>query len=215
MKSIADKLPPEIARQIHPDWRKNEADYWAVRDQLLSQYHGQWIGFADGVVIASGASPVEVFHAAHQSGRHAFFTCVGREEEPCRIRRSTFSYDTGYLGEALPLIVVEFRQAGGAPGVVLDRVIPDTGADASVLPWADCQYLQLILAQGTPGYISGVAGGSAASLAVQIWARLDGKEYPCWLQADFVGSERILGRDVLNRLEILFRGPAGEVVINP
>ena len=48
MKSLADTLPPEIARQIHPDQRKNEADYWAVRDQLLNQYWGQWIGFADG-----------------------------------------------------------------------------------------------------------------------------------------------------------------------
>jgi hypothetical protein len=35
------------------------------------------------------------------------------------------------------------------------------------------------------------------------------------LQADFVGNERILGRDVLNRLEILFRGPSGELVVNP
>src|SRR5438552_6458216 len=54
MKSLADALPPEIARQIHPDWRKNEAAYWAVRDQLIRQYQGQWIGFADGAVIASG-----------------------------------------------------------------------------------------------------------------------------------------------------------------
>ena len=54
MKSLADALPPEIARQIHPDWRKNEAAYWAARDMLLSQYQGQWIGFADGEVIASG-----------------------------------------------------------------------------------------------------------------------------------------------------------------
>jgi hypothetical protein len=38
MKSLADNLPPEIAVQIHPDWRKNEADYWAVRDSLLSQF---------------------------------------------------------------------------------------------------------------------------------------------------------------------------------
>jgi len=86
MRSIADQLPPEIARQIHPDWRKNEADFWAVRDQLLNQYQGQWIGSADGAVIASGSSPVEVLHAAQQSGRHPFVICVGREEEPCRIR---------------------------------------------------------------------------------------------------------------------------------
>ena len=29
------------------------------------------------------------------------------------------------------------------------------------------------------------------------------------------GRERILGRDVLNRIDVLFRGPAGEIVVNP
>jgi predicted aspartyl protease len=215
MISIADQLPPEIARQIHPDRRKNEAAYWAVRDQLLPQYQGQWVGFADGKVIASGSSPVAVFHAAEASGLHPFFICVGREEEPCRIRRAAFPYDPGYPGEALPLLSVEFRLAGGAAGTVLDRVIPDTGADATVLPRADCQSLQLTPSQGVQSLLSGIAGGSAATLAFLIWTRLDGQDYPCRLQADFAGRERILGRDVLNRLEILFRGPAGEVVVNP
>jgi hypothetical protein len=129
MQSLADKLPPEIARQISPDWRKNEAGYWAVRDQLLPQYQGQWIGFADGVVLASGTSPVAVFHAAEATGRNPFVTCVGHEDEPTRIRR--------------------------------------------------------------------------------------GQEHACRLHADVTGRERILGRDVLNRVEALFRGPAGEVIINP
>ncbi len=157
MKRIADQLPAEIARQLHPDRRKNEGEYWAVRDQLLSQYHGQWIGFADGKVVASGTSPVTVFHAAEATGLHPFFTCVSREEEPCRIRRAAFPYDAGYPGEALPVITVEFRQASGTPGVALDRVIPDTGADAGVLPWADCQLLQLHPSMGVQGLISGVA----------------------------------------------------------
>ena len=134
MKSIVDQLPPQIARQIHPERQKNEAAYWVVRDQLLDRYRGQWIGFADGKVIASGTSPVTVFHAAEATGLHPFFICVGREEEPCRIRRATFPYDAGYPGESLPVINVEFRRASGSPGVVIDRVIPDTGADASVLP---------------------------------------------------------------------------------
>ena len=89
---------PDIARQLHPDRRKNEADYWAVRDQLLGQYRNQWIGFADGKVVASASSPVAVFHAAEATGLHPFFICVGREEEPCRIRRAAFPYDSGYLG---------------------------------------------------------------------------------------------------------------------
>lgn len=172
MKSIADQLPPEIAAQIHPDRRKNEEAYWAARDQLLQQYEGQWIGFADGQVVASGVSPVTVFHAAEATGRHPFFICVGKEDVPCRIRRVAFPYDITYPGEALPLINVEFRQASGSTGVVLDRVVPDTGADASVLPWADCQLLKLAPSLGAQTLIGGIAGGSAASLAFQIWAFL-------------------------------------------
>jgi hypothetical protein len=88
MKSLADGLPPEIARQVHPDWRKNEAAYWAVRDQLLNQYSGQWIGFADGAVLVAASKPVEVSRAAQQSGRHAFVIRVGHEDEPSyRMRR--------------------------------------------------------------------------------------------------------------------------------
>jgi len=215
MKSLADALPPEIARHIHPEWRKNEAAYWAVRDQLLSQYQGQWIGFADGVVVASGTSPVAVFHAAEATGRNPFVTRVGHEDEPTRMRRVSFPYDRSYSGEPLPIVTVEFRPVSGSPGVTLDRVIADTGADASSLPWADCQGLPLTAAQGRPGLMTGVAGGVASTLLFSVWVDLDGQEYPCRLQADFGGNERILGRDVLNRLEMLFRGPAGEVVVNP
>lgn len=215
MPSIVDQLPPEIARQIHPNRRKNEERYWAMRDQLLAQYDGQWIGFAEGRVIASGKVPVEVFHEAENSGKHPFFICVGKEDYPCRIRRTVFPYDAKYPGEALPQMTVEFRQTQGATGTVLDYVIPDTGADASVLPWADCQRLQLDPKQGVQGLLSGVAGAAAATLAFRIWTFIDGQEIPCRLQADFAGNERVIGRDVLNRLEVLFRGPAGEVVISP
>jgi len=123
MKSPADALPPEIARQIDPDWRKNEAAYWAVRDQLLSQYQDQWIGFADGAVVASGSSPVAVFHATEATARSPFVTCVGREDEPVRMRRASFAYDGSYPGEPLPIITLEFRPTSGAPGMILDRVM--------------------------------------------------------------------------------------------
>jgi hypothetical protein len=96
MKSLADGLPADIARQVHPDWRKNEAAYWAVRDQLLAQYQGQWIAFADGAVIAAASAPLDVFLAARQSGKHPFVIRVGHEDEPWyRIRRVTFSHLLG------------------------------------------------------------------------------------------------------------------------
>jgi hypothetical protein len=115
----------------------------------------------------------------------------------------------------LPVLTIEFRSASGIAGIGLDHVIADTGADATALPWADCQRLKLNPANGRPGTMSGIAGGTAATLLFGIWVQIDGRQYPCRLQADFVGTERILGRDVLNQLEILFRGPAGEVVVNP
>ncbi len=86
MKSIIDQLPPEIAKQIHPDRRKNEAEYWLTRDQLLAQYGGQWIGFAAGAVVAAGTSPVAVQHDAEATGLHPFVICVGKEDQPSRIR---------------------------------------------------------------------------------------------------------------------------------
>lgn len=215
MKSLIEGLPPEIAKRIHPDWQKNEAEYWAQRDTLLSRYRGQWIGFANGHVIVSGTSPVEVFHSAQASGQHPFVTCVGREYEPNRMRRVSFSYDTAYPNEPLPVMTVEFRKQGGAPGISLEQVIPDTGADASALPWADCEQLALDPGEGAPGLMGGVGETAIPTVVFQAWAHLDGTDYPCRLQADFTGHERILGRDVLNGLEVLFRGPAREVVFNP
>lgn len=215
MQSIADGLPPDVAQAVHPDWRRNEADYWIARNSLLSQYQGQWIAFADGTVIASGQSPVEIFQRAQQSGKHPYVTCVGRELEPCRMRRAAFPYDQTYFGEALPIIEVEFRKHPNQTGVVIDRVIPDTGADASAMPWPDCQRMQLDPSEGLPALMGGVAQSSTATLVFSVWVVLDGDVFPCRLQADFGSDERILGRDVLNRMDVLFRGPDGEVIFNP
>ena len=215
MKSLADQLPPEIAREIHPAWRKNEADYWAARDQLLVQYKGQWVAYADGTVIAFGPNRMEVLVAADPANRHPFVALVGRENEPFRMRRVHFPYDTTYQGAALPVLQVEYRKVSGQSGLVLDQVIPDTGADRSALPWADYQQLQFTLAQGMPAVMGGVAGGSATTVTFQLWVHLDGQDFPCEAYADFLGSERLLGREVLNSLDVLFRGPAREVVINP
>ncbi|MBI2969176.1 MAG: hypothetical protein HYY36_00350 [Gammaproteobacteria bacterium] len=215
MIGIADKLPPDVAQRVHPDWKRNERSYWAKREQLRQKYEGLWIGFADDTVIASGSSPVQVLHAAQGSGRHPFVTLVGHEDTPQRMRRNAYSYDSHYPGEPLPRVPVDFHSARGVPGRTFEDTIPDTGADASALPWIDCQSLRLELEEGVPGLIGGVGGSSMGTIVWAAYATIDGTEYPCWLQADFEGSERIIGRDVLNQLEVLFRGPVREVVINP
>ncbi len=114
-QTLIDGLPPDIAKRVNPDWQKNEAEYWAKRDSLLAQYSDKWVGFADGRVIACGTSPVEVFHAAQASGKHPYVTCVGHENEPNRMRRASFPYDSTYTNEPLPVITVEFRRQFSTP----------------------------------------------------------------------------------------------------
>ena len=215
MTSLMDGLPAEVAAAIPPEWRANEVAYWAARPELLATHRGLWVAFADGAVVASGPNPVKVLHDTAASDRHPFVARVGAEDEPCRMRRASFPYDATYPGEPLPHLSAEFRSANEKPGPLLDRVIPDTGADATALPGSDCQAIGMTAPRGRPARIGGVAGSSAATLVFPAWVRLDGQDYPCWLQADFTGHERLLGRDVLNQIDILFRGPAGEVVINP
>ena len=94
MKGILNRLPPEVADRVHPDWKRNEKSYWSRRESLRREYEGQWIGFADDSVVASGDSPVRVLHAAQRTGRHPFVTCVGREDTPQRMRRSVFTIFT-------------------------------------------------------------------------------------------------------------------------
>ena len=215
MISLSDGLPPKIANSVPPEWRANEARYWLCRDDLLPRYAGQWVAFAGGEVVASGLSAVKVLHAAAARDDYPYFARVGAETEPCRMRRVAFLYDSAYPGEPLPQLIAEFRAIQGVAGVTFDEVIPDTGADATALPWPDCVLLGLDPTRGLPGRVGGVGASSAATLVFAAWVLLDGVEYPCQLQTDFSGGERILGRDVLNRVDVLFRGPAGEVVVNP
>src|SRR5262245_24373812 len=99
MQSLLKGLPPGIAEGSHPDCKRNEAEDWTRRADLLTRYRDQWVGFANGRVIVSGSSPVEVLHASQESGLHPFIACVGREHEPNQMRRSSFSYDTSYRNE--------------------------------------------------------------------------------------------------------------------
>ena len=215
MQSLADGLPPDVLAEIPKAWFDNEREYWKVQPEILARYGGQWIAFADGQVIVSGPNPVDVLHEASASGRHPYFARVGAEYEPTRMRRAVFAYDSRYSGPPMPEIEAEFRIAQNAPGSWLDKVIPDTGADATALPWSDCRALGLVATQGLPAMIGGVSGTMAPTLLFPLWILLDGRFYRCKVQADFAGGERLLGRDVLNRLDILFRGPAREVIVNP
>ena len=98
---------------------------------------------------------------------------------------------------------------------MIHDLIADTGADVTALTWGDSQQLKLDPADAVLGWIAGVGGGRAATLQYDLWACLDDQEHPCRLHIDVNGRERLLGRDVMNRMVVTFDGPAGEVVVNP
>jgi hypothetical protein len=83
-------------------------------------------------------------------------------------------------------VAIVFRSASGAFGVVLDRVIADTGADASALPWEDFQQLRFDPALGRPGWMGGVGGSAAPTLFYRAWVKIDGQEHPCRLQVELL-----------------------------
>jgi len=49
VRSLIEGLPAEIAKRVHPDWKKNETEYWVQRDTLLRHY-------ANGLALPKGAS---------------------------------------------------------------------------------------------------------------------------------------------------------------
>ena len=125
--SLADGLPPHIAARISPEWRANEAGYWAAREELMGEFAGRWVAFAGGEVVAAGGRHVEVSHRGHAAHPRAFVTRVGFEDVPARIRRVEFPYDPSYGDEPMPYVTVVASAGPGRVAVTLDRVIPDTG----------------------------------------------------------------------------------------
>jgi len=70
-------LPEEQKKRLHPDFVKNEQQYWRRRDQLLKQYLGRWVAFHQGQIVAVSQ---DIFNITDQVGKlscHAYITKVG------------------------------------------------------------------------------------------------------------------------------------------
>ena len=163
----------------------------------------------------SAAAPL-LLHMPRNFAEHPFVTCVGSEDRPYRMHRAEFAYDTGYPGEPLPVIRIgaEFRPVSGTAGVEFDQIIADTGADTTALRRDDCQLLQLDPEQGIPAVMTGVGGGSANTLAFSFGSTWTATN----MSANCTRISLVMNaswHDVLNSLDVLFRGPRGVVVFNP
>jgi len=210
-------LPPDQQQQLHADFLANEQAYLHMRDSLLGQYRGQWVAVDSGKVIVAGPKLMEVMERASScGGGHAYFALVGAEDAVVfRIRRAVFAYDQAYQPFPLPRMTATFWDHAEMHSQQHPDVIPDTGADVSVLPHTDCATIHLFNSPYMTGMAGGVVGASITTLFYRGKVEIDGRRYSALIQPIPSGQERILGRDVLNQQRVLFDGPAGQVVVDP
>jgi hypothetical protein len=208
-------LPQDQQQRLHPDFLANEQAYLQMRDSLLAQYRGQWVAIEDGKVLVAGPKLMEVMDIASTSGGHPYIALVGAEDAVVfRVRRAVFAYDQAYQPFPLPRVTATFWNHSQTHSQQHADVIPDTGADVSVLPATDCTAIDLFNSPYITGVAGGVIGAGVTTLFYQGKVEMDGRHYSALIQP-VAGHERILGRDVLNQQRVLFDGPAGEVVVDP
>jgi predicted aspartyl protease len=209
-------LPSDQQSQLPADFLANEQAYLDMRDRLLSQYRGQWVAVHGGSVIAAGTHLAEVMDRAFACAPHPYIGRVGEEDAVVfRVRRAVFAYDQAYQPFPLPRLAATFWNDAETQSQPHVDVIPDTGADISVLPQADCAAINLFSSPCITGMAGGVVGGTVTSLFYRAKVEIDGRRYAALIQPIPAGRERILGRDVLNQQRVLFDGPARQVVVDP
>jgi hypothetical protein len=146
-------LPQEQRHRLDPEFLDNEQSYLQLRDSLLPQYRGQWVAVQSGKVIAAGPSLMDVMDRASAFGPHPFIALVGAEDAVVfRVRGLAFAYDQAYQPFPLPRLTATFWNHNESHSQQHSDVIPDTGADVSVLPDADCKTIDLF---NSP-YLTGV-----------------------------------------------------------
>ena len=215
IRSHSSNMPPEIRARLHSDFLENEEAFVALRPQLLESHTGLWVAVAGGHVIAAGRRFQDVADQAASFGGHPYVAFVSEPEIEIRIRRHEFAYDHDYEPFALPLITASFSNDQGAITSEFDNVIPDTGADLSVLPESDCVRIDLLSSFYYSISSSGVMGAATPTVAYRAQVEIAGQTHRAYIQPIPEGTERIVGRDVLNQRRVLFDGLSGIVTFDP
>jgi len=210
------ELSEEYKKYVHKDFLANEKHYWRMRKALLRQYKGRWVAIHDAAVVADGDDIWEITEAVGKLGCRAYIALVGEEDSVVfKVRRIEFSYDETYRPFALPQAAVTFANYALTASKLYADVIPDTGADLSILPEQDCQAINLFSSPYLPTFTRGVVGPRVRSLVYRGNVEINGQRFASLIQFVPGGQERILGRDVLNQLRVTFDAPANKVTFEP
>lgn len=202
---LVQQLLKSLLEAMSPDYLANEAEYWRVRDQLLLKYEGKWVAFDKGQVVAWGDDLMTVMNEAGQKGySQAYIDKVGEEGElRVKCRQASFGYNQAYLPTALPQVAVTFTN--------FHQTRQHTGSDFSALTEEDGHALQLLTGPHVPSSVTGVGGQTSLCVVCRAFATIGGRRFPAMVQLIPGQSDRLLGREVMNQMVVIFDGPNGLV----
>jgi hypothetical protein len=193
---------------VEKGFEQDRQNYWAMRDELLAKYLGKWVAVHKGRVVAVADEPLSIMEQALAEDGYAYSNKVGDEDKiVIRQRRVSFPYDNAYAPTPLPRMgaVIHNFQRTRSKAVV--DAIPDTEADVSCLPTADCQDLDLFLFPYYRGVSHPFAGITRTVTFYAAKIEVDGRVFNAVVEP-VAETERLVGREVLNRMKVTFDGPA-------
>jgi predicted aspartyl protease len=199
---------------VEQGFERDRLDYWAMRDELLAKYAGKWVAVHKGRVIAVADEPVSLMDQALADDGYAYTNKVGEEDKiVIRQRRVSFPYDTTYSPTPLPRLAAVLYNFAQTKSKVVNDAVPDTGADVTCLPMNDCQDLDVLLFPFYTGISHPFAGVRRSVTFYGARVEVDGKVYNAIVEP-VAAAERLLGRDVLNRMKVTFDGPSLTTIVD-
>jgi predicted aspartyl protease len=200
-------ISPE-RQNVEKGFEQDRQDYWAMRDQLLIKYPGKWVAVHKGRVVSVGDEPLSIMEPALAEDGYAYTNKVGDEDKiVIRQRRVSFPYDATYSPTPLPRVAAVMHNFQRTKSKAVVDAIPDTGADVTCLPMDDCQDLDLFLFPYYRGVSHPYAGASRSVTFYAAKVEVDGRIYNAVVEP-VAESERLIGREVLNRIKVTFDGPS-------
>jgi len=195
-------------QMVEKGFEEDRQAYWAMRDELLAQYPGKWVAVHKGRVVSVADEPLSIMEQALAEDGYAYTNKVGEEDKiVIRQRRVSFPYNDTYSPTPLPRMTAVIHNFSRTKSKAVVDAIPDTGTDVTCLPMDDCQDLDLFLFPYYSGLSHPFAGASRPVTFYAARIEVDGRIYNAVVEP-VAEPERLVGREVLNRMKVTFDGPS-------
>jgi hypothetical protein len=207
----SERLPERLRRLLTEAYLANEKVYWQQREQLAQKFANKWVAVHNGKVVAVGEDMATVMDEVGNQGLcDAYIEKVGGESDTVfTIRHRSeigFTYDSSYTSP-IPRIEVKFLNFQQSHQATYTDVIPDTGADNTVLPIGDCTTISIFSSPFYSSFSRGIDSAPTPALIYRCFAEIGGHLSGALIEPHPTFDGRLLGRDVLNTFVMTFDGP--------